>query len=506
MSKLYARMSSKRLTKRLQITLLLLLSVLAIVVIPFIQSLGPNKRQSLMVMYSSSREHVPNYLPLMLVTTSNQSGEEETSVVLTKEATLPQMFTPDYSPGVEDIFLMVKTGATVLWKRLPVHFGTTFRKVPYFQVYSDMAEEVMGHTVVDCLVNSSEILKSSDEFGLWRLQQQALEEDTGIHPQDDPAVTASQMGWDLDKYKNLPMLAHAYKLRPQAKWFVFMDADSYILWDSMVSWLSSLNHQHVLYMGSAVGLPPARFAHGGSGVVISQGAMQQSFGAYPNFALDYEEQTQHDCCGDHMIARAFHDLDIHISDSLSAYPYAKYKMQGEPQRTVFANSENWCAPLMSFHHVSPRDIEQIAEFEDEFRKTHEPGEMVRYVDVYHKFVHPYLAEMKDEWNNWSNDIEYTMDPSKTNALTTPAAWESFEKCKEMCDNWDKCMGFRHKSDFCGLSSSVRLGRKAPRVSKEEKVDESLRWRSGWRLDRIAELRAKSGCDNVEETLALAEDK
>ncbi|KAK9453891.1 hypothetical protein V1511DRAFT_461384 [Dipodascopsis uninucleata] len=389
---------------------------------------------------------------------------------------------------------MIKTGATVLWKRLPIHFVTTLRQVPYFQVYSDQEDLIGGHQVVDVLQNMSTSMKNSDDFELYRIQQEMLENHANTLPEAHSGINHNNKGWSLDKYKNLPMLQHAWSVRPQAKWFIFMDADSYVFWTPMLRWLRTLNYRHALYMGSAVGNPPVQFAHGGSVAVLSRGAMLRTFGNDPDLYGKYDAAVTKDCCGDHMVAKVLYDHGIKMAVGDGVYPYAKWRFQGEPQWLVFTNKHNWCAPILSFHHISPRDIEEIHQFELEFRKTHHDDQPIRYVDVYHKFMHDYLEEEKDDWDNRSNDREYS--PSYKNAFRT-SEYTSLEKCKKACEDWSECVGWRKGPDFCGLSKSVRLGRRVVRYG-EDIHNEGIHWISGWMLDRIRKIRSESGCDYVED--------
>lgn len=441
-----------------------------------VSSLGPNRTQSLISMASKEPLHVSR----------DQLPQPSPGA--------PTYLQTDYAEGVEDVYLMVKTGATVLWKRLPVHFLTTFKQVPYFQVYSDMAETISDHHVIDTFENVSEALKLVDDFELYRIQQEMINSHSNMLIEDNPGITSNRKGWSLDKYKNLPMLQHAWSVRPDAKWFVFMDADSYVMWTPLMNWLSTLNHRHALYMGSSVGRPPVQFAHGGSVVIISRGAMLRSFGRDSQYFRKYEKKTIKTCCGDLMVAHALYDSGVKIAIGENQYPYAKWKFQGEPNWLVYGNKDNWCAPIMSFHHVSMQNIQDIWEFEQDWKKTHHKDEYIRYVDVYHRFMHPYLEAQKDEWDNRSNDREYSNAEDRPKASREPA-FESLETCIEYCEAWDECVGYRFNPGFCGLSRSVRLGRRRGRYG-DEKVDESKRWISGWMLDRIRDMRAHSGCDSI----------
>ena len=59
-------------------------------------------------------------------------------------------------------------------------------------------------------------------------------------------------GWILDKYKNVPMLAHAWlNASANTEWFVFIDADCYVLQRGLLEHLKSYNYSEPHYIGRA---------------------------------------------------------------------------------------------------------------------------------------------------------------------------------------------------------------------------------------------------------------
>ncbi|KAK9461826.1 uncharacterized protein V1516DRAFT_673069 [Lipomyces oligophaga] len=484
---------------------LLLASIALLFFIPVFLNVGPNKTASLMSLMHSdpSSARAPKHAPYPGIGPSRPDAPPP-SLGHDRHHSPPPRFDPAGSPiqhstevvdfayaeGAEDVMLMVKTGATVLWKRLPIHFGTTFQQVPYYQVYSDMEETIFGHKVVDSLQNVSDTLKATEPFELYRVQQELLSSHANTEPQDHYGINSGKLGWDLDKYKNIPMIQHAWSINPNAKWYIFMDADSYVIWNQLLHYLRTLNYRHALYLGSPVGNPPIQFGHGGSVVVISRGAMLRSWANDPELHLKYEQATIRRCCGDYMVAELLYEHGVQIAKSEHEYPYSKWKFQGEAPHFIYANKENWCAPIMSFHHISPHDINKVHDFALRWSQNHAPNDYIRYVDVYHEFMHPWIEEEKDEWDNRSNDREYS--PDRPKALRDDA-YESKEKCISYCNAWDECLGWRYSTNFCALTKSVRLGRRKVRFG-DDVFDESKRTISGWRIDRIRVIRAQSGCD------------
>lgn len=72
--------------------------------------------------------------------------------------------------------------------------------------------------------------------------------------------------------------------------------------------------------------------------------------------------------------------------------YAKHQMQVSHCGWHLRMWKNWCVQSWhSFHDVSPRDIEEISNFEEEFRNTLEPNSVMRYVNVLPQVYAPILG-------------------------------------------------------------------------------------------------------------------
>ena len=95
------------------------------------------------------------------------------------------------------IFLVVKTGATVIDSRLPKHFETTLRCVPNHAIFSDFEEDISRVPVHDVLDEVPPKLKLEDEdFEMYRRMQIGGRE--ALRP-SEKAESTDGPGWRLDK-------------------------------------------------------------------------------------------------------------------------------------------------------------------------------------------------------------------------------------------------------------------------------------------------------------------
>ncbi|KAK9464332.1 hypothetical protein V1512DRAFT_272942 [Lipomyces arxii] len=409
---------------------------------------------------------------------TNDDAERFNATNSFSNGTYANGYETSYIPGAEDVVLMIKSGATVLWQRLPIHLATTLPQVPHFYIYSDAPDVIAGIPVIDILSHTSKKLRQSDDFRMYKQQEELLSEHSNIELYDSRAHIEG--AWNLDKFKNIPMIAHAYNEHPTAKWYIFMDADSYILWPNMIRWLQKLNHKDKLYIGSvAIYLKNhERFAHGGSGVIMSSGLLSQTFGKEPELAQQYEDYTKENCCGDHILAHAFLDRDVAVIS-------ADGKVQGEPPESMWFNSGNWCHEVMTFHHLTVHGVERLYEFEKEFYYN----TPILYKDVYRKFVMPYLdPKGRKNWDNLADTRQYSADREKDTNNPTETAYESAENCAQKCDEWSSCLQYRYKPGYCGISDSVRIGAKD--------TSDNVPYTSAWLIERIRNLRNSKSCDEI----------
>ena len=282
-------------------------------------------------------------------------------------------------PGVEDVLLVMKTGSSVIDKRLPVHFKTTFRCTPDFLVFSDLAQEFHGLQVHDSLdelykyvdmsnpdlkyyeylkktsLRSHAAPKSSSGggwMGKWTSSSPSSEEKKEEEEGEKLEGKESDAAWEMDKYKNIPILRKSYALYPEKKWFLFVDADTSIMWSNILTWLALLDPSKPFYTGSQNWIGDVEFAHGGSGYIVSQAAARILADEEEEAAKKHIAFAEHECCGDMVLAHAFHDNNIALNGS---WP----NIQGSKPDTLDYDDVKWCHAAMTFHHTSPAQTEEL---------------------------------------------------------------------------------------------------------------------------------------------------
>ncbi len=205
-------------------------------------------------------------------------------------------------PDTTGILLVMKTGASESFYKVPTQMMTVLKCLHEYLVFSDMEQMIAGRKAYNSLANAlPEDIADNPDFDLYRLQQSCDVTQWECHQLSE---NAGGKGWNLDKYKNIHIAEDTYKMRPGYKWYVFVDADTYVVWPNVVHMLSKLDSTDKHYIGSYALLDNRPFAHGGAGYAVSQGAMHELLAKHPGVANEYYNRTLPECCGDLMFALA----------------------------------------------------------------------------------------------------------------------------------------------------------------------------------------------------------
>lgn len=254
----------------------------------------------------------------------------------------------------DEIVVTVKTGASEAASRLPIQLKTTLRCPPTILHFSDMAQKVDNITIHDSLAPIAEFVKiANPDFDLYRKQN--ARKKLGWHDEEVTKET-KEAAWTLDKYKNLHIVQMSYDMMPKKKWFLHIDADTYLIWSSLLWWLPKLDDSKPLYTGSLTCFSDVKAAHGGSGILLSQSATQVIVAENSSAVPSWDAQAREHCCGDELVARALKENGIEMHNS---WPI----INGDTPWTIPFGPQYWCEPIVTMHHLSTHDMELVAAFE-----------------------------------------------------------------------------------------------------------------------------------------------
>ncbi|KAI4723550.1 hypothetical protein E4T48_00029 [Aureobasidium sp. EXF-10727] len=372
---------------------------------------------------------------------------------------------PDFKnlPGSNETLVIMRTGSTELQDKLTIHLATTLLRYPNAIIFSDYEEDFQDRHIIDALEGVSLHLKeTSPDFDLWRrlkhYGREILRSDElsgkGIWL-DGGAGKAKNPGWKLDKFKFLPMVERTLHEYPDMKWYVFVEPDTFIFWQTLLVYLSKLDWTKPYYLGGQISIGPVEFGQGGNGYVVSRPALQNVVSHYQAHQEEYEGFTEGHWAGDCVLGKALKDSGTPLT---RAWPI----FQGDDVGNMNYNHRTqWCQPTVSYHHISPSVIQDLYDFEKAWMldTSNVTTDYLRHRDVFRYYALPQMTTPRIDWDNHSNDDR---GPS-----------ESLESCRGLCEADQSCVQYLLNAESrCLTTSRPNVGQSATNFS------------SGWISERV----------------------
>ncbi|KAL2785257.1 hypothetical protein BJX66DRAFT_347719 [Aspergillus keveii] len=340
-----------------------------------------------------------------------------------------------------------------------------------------MEEEYIGDHINDVLSSiSAEMQGSGPEFEFYRevhRNKYRIPEFIEKNSDEGNASLFERKAWDLDKWKFLPSVQKAFDTKPDAKWFVFIEDDTFLVWSNLLSWLARLDWRETYFLGLPVTMEDQLFAYGGSGWVLSQAAIHGLTEHMAPLKEHYEDLTDRSAYGDLVLGHVAEQAGLQLT---GAWPL----IQRESPSTMEYTKDIMCYPVVTFHHVDATEIQTIWNLEQEIiaaagDQAEVPPPLLHF-NVFDNLVYPHLAARAEDWDNFSDGEEKDLHDG-----------ESFDRCKQNCAEDAECMQFQVTAKKCTLAHTITLGWQA---------DPSINSTSGWMMKRIAQLKAGVSCEGA----------
>lgn len=256
--------------------------------------------------------------------------------------------------------VILKTGANEVFEKLPTQILTMLQCVDNLLIFSDLEQQIGAYHIHDALKDiADEVKDGNPDFDYYRTLQEYHKTGQNIGTIRDET---GESAWNLDKYKFLPMLEKTWEMRPNKKWYVYIEADTYLVWSNLLLYLDRLDPTELVYRGSPTYSNDEAFAHGGSGYILSGAAMTKVFGNRPEVAAKYDPKVKYESMGDYMLMKALREEGVELK---AVWPI----LQGEKPATIpFGGgpdngARHWCQPLLTMHHISASEISQVWRYE-----------------------------------------------------------------------------------------------------------------------------------------------
>jgi hypothetical protein len=439
------------------------------------------------------------------------------------------------SPGV-DVYRLLPTNL-LLTKHI-YHDNTL--------LFSDIEMDIGGFHVHDLLEKyDPEFVARNPEFERYRSQMMYSEYAIELHDiKEEDEEKERKIQINLDRYKYLRMLERTWAIRPERMWYVFMEANAYIVRPNLMKFLGQFDPEGLHFFGNEVHRnAPNPFGHGGSTFVLSAAAMRRLFGKKledRDKSKDGDRDKENDALLrswlPHIAEMSLgHDiLTAFLSSELSLTMNASFpQFTGFNPSTVPYGPGLWCEPVIGLQGLRPEDMSDMWRFErDRIEKDNITSPM-SFSELYAAFVKPQpLVLPEEDWDNMSSDesnaqfnilfgdeararhIAQHMHhghgarqeevPVHINQASSDADG-SFESCREACNQHEQCLQYSFSSvptqnyngngeTKCHLSRRLRFGvHKFPEEIERDGEKVRLTWKSGWRKDRLERWAEQESC-------------
>ncbi|KAJ3111600.1 hypothetical protein HDU96_005532 [Phlyctochytrium bullatum] len=379
---------------------------------------------------------------------------------------------PATPPSKYDRFAVaLKTGTDVALERASIQLVTFLQKIKKLVLIGESAGVHVGeHAVVDVYSGLYDLVDRRIQAQEARNGKSGASPPKKVHglpvdaPQSKPPANATDphppshrhrrravnkdavvpaensQGWKLDAHKNLPGFEYLYSTHPDADWYVMIDDDTYVFFDNLIEYLRDRDPEVPFYTGSAnvfVGCDDVEkfgdgplFAHGGSGIVMSRGAMKKMGGIMEQCIKKYK-----DCwAGDVRVALCLRDAGVLITPGDF--------FEKEPPNDEYQFPKDPCTRPNTFHHLLPHQIQRLFEIETTSLSEH-PKTLLTMSDVLRHF-HPHKgSEPETNMDRPGNDFENR--PSRSARI-----------CEGHCLATAGCVGWAFDGSTCWMKDGISV--------------------------------------------------
>eukprot|EP00842_Homolaphlyctis_polyrhiza_P001503 jgi/Hompol1/2353/HPOL_005962-RA len=342
----------------------------------------------------------------------------------------------DSNDNFDLIAVALKTGRDVAIERTPIQLLTFLSPIKNLIIIGESPGVQIGvHPMIDVITGLYSNLSSNP---LEHLLSDAEKDNSrkSKAAQDSLIPDTSSQGWKADAHKNLPGFRKLWATFPDAKWYMMIDDDTYVFFENLLDMLNMYDAEKPLYMGShnvfrgcdnvyRLGDGPG-FAHGGSGIVLSRGAMRELMTGIDQCILKYR-----DCfAGDVRLALCLRDHKIYITDPKT--------FNRDPPNEQYPFPKDPCYRPVTFHHLLVSQIQKLYNLETELKSRTSRG--VTIADLFNDWI-PVLPDLIFNGDRRGSDLA---------SITV----NSVEACHDRC--WDEpaCISYVYDGKRCWLKDEI----------------------------------------------------
>ncbi|KAL2913544.1 hypothetical protein HK105_207004 [Polyrhizophydium stewartii] len=356
-----------------------------------------------------------------------------------------------------NLAVALKTGRDVALERTPIQLLTFLSDVPNLIVIAEAPGVSVGaHQVIDVYSGMYAALNTSDPLAPLIAAEEAKRKANGgvqapahqAKDKNNEAVQVNQasLGWKADAHKNLPGYRELYRRFPTADWFIMIDDDTYFMFDNFQEHIKAYDPDEPLYFGAPTNFKDCdgvkkfgdgpKFAHGGSGIVLSRGAVKKLMSGLDACMVRYKTCW----AGDVRTALCLRDQGILLLKNLTGFS------SDPPSKKLYRFFEPCLLPI-SFHHLLVTQAQRMWDAESRLHQVQ--GRLMTMADVYKNWVGAQEEMLIGHDRRGGDYIRH--------------AAEHAEDCVVLCQEDPKCVAYSFDGRTCWLKSVIPVDYPNPRV-------------------------------------------
>ncbi|CRG83362.1 Chondroitin sulfate glucuronyltransferase [Talaromyces islandicus] len=398
-----------------------------------------------------------------------------------------------------DIQVVLRVGSTQPLDQVLSHLNNVTNCISNLIIISDKEEQLgdTSHRTHDIIADLPEVY--------WHDESSDLQAHRRINnPESSDEPVTGRDGWLLDRFKFLPMVEYAFDQNEEAQWFYFVEADTYVVWDTLFRLLDRYDARKEWYIGSP---SPGRkmendkktyFAYGGTGILLSRPAIKKLIyrksdgvhgeSAEPPLTEEWAQLVKDDCCGDSVLGFALANKGIFLS---GLYPiFNPHPLHGIPFGP--SGKQYWCQPVLSLHKSSLSDIPMLSKF-----LNRRPKDLPwLYADVLDYLHIADTTGTRQHWQNadWNGFDEEPDSPVHKSLEACAAGCHTHGECFQWTYHSKESWGREPSEKKCSFVRSIRLG--SPKEPETTPKTRST-WTSGWDIASVKKWVNEMECADPE---------
>jgi hypothetical protein len=338
-------------------------------------------------------------------------------------------------PFSSSIIVNVKTGVTIAAARVSIQALDRRPQIPERVYYADAAFKLGDIQIQDAYSQASEEIKKQPVFQTYfKVQEFML---------SNYVPRGGHDFWALSRYIDTQIQGLAWRDYPNKDWYMTVDDDTYVFWDTTLRWLASFDPNEQAWLGHYDNNQGTIFANGGSGYAISGKMMKDIFASDPLYSNnDPEFYTKYDA-GDTRLGKA---LTSHPNMLLKRPSAGDPSFNTERPRWISYSPTTWYLPVLTLGHMDAPNMNVARHVEERIAIGSGQKDDVRFCDLYNAYVPLELPFLK--WD--SLNAESDADASGQSRWIAKTKWrnnprfthqrdiDSVEACKLICENEADC--------------------------------------------------------------------